>query len=145
MFVDVLAIRILTYPSSVLLVLKTCIGCLGAAISGNSLLYPRSVSGCPRPERAVIIVQIIFLQNNLFIFNLLSACLHPHITTTHTTNQLPHSQRNPPPYAILLLFSLYILWYKTVFSTDPHCVRLYINKEKKRMPRDSLFKAVAAT
>ena len=63
---------------------------LAWSTSGNPLLYPVSVSDCPKPEQGVFIVQIFFPQNNIFIFNLFSACLHPHTPTTHTTK--PHPQ-----------------------------------------------------
>ena len=107
-------------------------GCLDSAISGNPLLYPISVSDCPRPECVVLVVQIIFLQNNLFIFNLLSACLHPHTPTKHTTKpHTPYPDIPTPVYHIVIIFIIF-LWYKTIFSTDPHCYRLYINNNKKK-------------
>ena len=95
---------------------------MASAISGNPLLYPISVRNCPRPGRVFLVVQIIFLQSNLFIFNLLSACLHPHIPTTHTTK--PHTPEPKIPttvYHIVVIFII-LLWYKTIFSTDPRCV-----------------------
>ena len=56
-----------------LLALKTRSGRLASEVLGNTLLYPISVSDYPGPEHGVLSIQIIFLQNNLFIFNLLSA------------------------------------------------------------------------
>ena len=131
MLVDFLVIRILTSRGTGLLVLKTRSGILASAISGNPQLYPISFSYCPRPECGVLIVQIIFLQNNLFIFNLLSACLHPRTPSKHTTK--PHHPEPDIPTNVchIIIIFIILLWYKTIFSTYPHCVRLYINKEKK--------------
>ena len=71
----VLVIRIPNYRGTGLLVLKT--RRLDSAIQGNPPLHPISVSDCPRPECGVLVFQIFSLQKNLFIFNLLSAWLHP--------------------------------------------------------------------
>ena len=73
------------YFQQILIVSRS--GRLASELSGNPLLYPIIVSDCPSLQQAVLSFQIIFLQNNLFIFNILSACLHPHTPTTHTTKQ----------------------------------------------------------
>ena len=96
-------------------VFKTRSGRLDSAISDNLLLHTISVSDCSRPWQGFLVVQINFLQNNLFIFNLLSACLHSHTPTTHTTKKTPQSLRYPPPYSILLLFSLYFCGIRQYF------------------------------
>ena len=104
------------------------------ALSGNTLLHLISVRKFPRPDRVVLVDQIIFLQNNIFILNLLSACLHPHtpntyrtlnltitltltidLTLTSTQTHTPQIQRYPPLYAILLLFSLYFCGIRQYF------------------------------
>ena len=116
-----------------MLALETRSGHLASAISGNQILQPISVRDFPRPERGVLIVQIIFLQNNLFIFNLLSDCLQPHNTTTHTTKPHPAEPYIPTTVCYIVIISIIFLWYKTIFSTDHHCVSLYINKEKQKI------------
>ena len=76
-----------------------------------------------------------FSSKNLFIFNLLSACLHPHTPTTQNTHTTkPHTPYPKIPTTICHIVILFIifLWYKTIFSTNPHCVSLYINKEKQK-------------
>ena len=116
-----------------LLMLKTRF--LDSAILGNKLLHLISVSDFPRSERGVLVVQIFFLQNNIFIFNLLIDCLHHHTPTTNTTHTTkPHTPDSKITATICyIVFILVIfLWYKTIFSTDPHCVSLYINKEKQK-------------
>ena len=86
----------------------------------------------PGPERGVLIIQIISLQNNIFIFNLLSACLRPHTHTTHTTK--PHTPDPDIPATVCHIAIIFIifLWYTTKFTTDPHFISLYINKEKQK-------------
>ena len=129
---DVLVIRISNYRVPGLLVLKTSSGCSDSTVSGYPELHTISVSNCPRHESFVLIVQIIFLQNNLFIFNLLSDFLHPHTPTTHTKK--PHTLEpdiHTTVCHIVIIFIIF-LWYKTIFSTDPHYVSLYINKEKQK-------------
>ena len=131
-FVNVLVIRIPSSWGTGLSVLKTRSGRLASAIPGNPLLYPISGRDHPKPERGVLVVQIIFLQNNLFIFNLLSACVQPHTPTTHTTK--PHTTEPEIPTTVCHIVIIFIifLWYKTIFSTDPHYASLYLNKEKQK-------------
>ena len=102
---------------------------LDLEISGKPLLYPIIVRDCPRPERGVLVVKIIFLQNNLFVFNLLSACLHPQTPTTHTIKPHPPEQEIPTTVCHIVIIFIIFLRYKTIFSTDPHCVSLYINNK----------------
>ena len=139
-FVDMLVIRNPNSRCTGLLVLKTRSGRLSSEISDNPLLYPISVIDCPRPECGVFIVQIIFLQNNLFIFNLFGACLHPHTPTTHITK--PHT---PEPEILatvchIIIIFIIFMWYKTIWSTYPRCVSLYINKDKQKKSKVFPFK-----
>ena len=111
--------------------IETRSGRLASVILGNTLLYPTSVSNCPW-TCSVLMIQIFSLQNNLFIFNLLSACLHLHTPTTHTTK--PHTPDPEIPatvFHIVIIFIIF-LWYKTIFPTDYFCVSLYINKGKQK-------------
>ena len=55
---------------------------------------------------------------------------HPH--HTHNTHQKTHPLDPDIPNTVChtVITFIIFLWYKTIFSTDLHCVRLYINKEK---------------
>ena len=125
------------------LVVETRSRRLAAAISSHPIPYSISDSDCPRPERGVLVVQIIFLQNNLFIFILLRACLHPDTPTTCTTK--PHTPEPEIPNIVchIVIILIIFLLYKTISYTDPHCVRLYINNKNQKIPRGFLFKTVS--
>ena len=131
MLVDVFVIQIPKTQGTVILELKPHSGRLTSEISGNPVMYPISVRYGPKTYCCVLIVQIIFLQNNIFICNLLCAFLYPHTRTTHTTK--PHTPEPGIPtniYHIVIIFIVF-LWYKTIFSTNPHCVSININNKKQ--------------
>ena len=86
-------------------VFKTRSGRLDSAISDNLLLHTISVSDCSRPWQGFLVVQINFLQNNLFIFNLLSACLHSYNPITHTTKLHP-----PEPDITTTIYHIVIIF-----------------------------------
>ena len=115
-------------------------GRLASTHSVNLLMYPISDGTCHRPERGVLVIQNIFLQNNLFIFNLLSACLK---NPTHPSqNHKPQIHRYPPPYDILLLFLLYFCATRRYFCRSSLCQLIYKQRETKKIPRDSLLQSV---
>ena len=105
--------------------LVTRSGRLASAISGNPLLYQISVRDFLRPERVVLVVQVCFPQKNPLIFNLLSACLHPHISTTHT-------KKLHPPELEIPITVCHIIIILIILFCGPHCVRLYINNKRQK-------------
>ena len=115
MLVDVFVIQIPKTQGTVILELKPHSGRLTSEISGNPVMYPISVRYGPKTYCCVLIVQIIFLQNNIFICNLLCAFLYPHTRTTHTTKPHLPDLDKPPLYAILLLFPLYFCGIRRYF------------------------------
>ena len=111
---------------------ETRSGCSASVILDNTLLYPPVLAIVPGTERDVLIIWIISLQNNIFIFNVLSAFLHPQPLTTHTTK--PHTPKPDIPATICHIVIIFIisLWYRTIFPTDPHCFGSWRNYSSKQ-------------
>ena len=114
-FSDVLVIRIPTYTGTCMLVSSTRSWSLDSATSGNPLLYPISVSDCTRPEHGVLIVKLFFFKT-IYLFLTYLVLAYTPTPSPHTPkNHTPQIQRYPPPYDILLLFSLYLCSIRQYF------------------------------
>ena len=112
--------------------IETRSGHLASVILVNTLLYPTSVSDCPWTSTWCPHYPNHLTSKKSIYFNLLSSCLHPHNPTTHTTK--PHIPEPDTPATVchIVIILIIFLWYKTIFPTDPHCVSLYVNKEKQK-------------